>query len=71
MTIELTKEVAVDLLKGTTPNYNVMDKIPKELGRFVGGFVDEWEWYNFSDRVSYSAEELYDLYLICKNSWKE
>lgn len=71
MTIELTKNVAIDLLKGTTPNYSVMHKIPKDLGHYVGGFVDEWEWCNFSDKVPYSAEELYDLYLICKNSWEK
>jgi hypothetical protein len=68
MTIELTKEVAIDLLKGVKPYYTVMHEIPSDLGYFCGS-KDEWHW-NFDKNVSYTTEELYNLYLLCKESWK-
>ena len=45
-----------------------MDKIPKELGSYVRGFVDGWHWNYISKNVPYSDEYLFNLYLICKNS---
>ena len=60
----------ISLLTGCKPNYNVIDKIPKEFGSYVGGFVNDWEWNNINENVSYTDEQLYDLYLTCKNSWK-
>lgn len=70
MNIELDRKDIISLLRGTTPAYSVIDKIPKELGSYVGGFVDSWQWNYISENVSYSDEQLYDLYLMCKNSWK-
>lgn len=70
MNVELDRKDIISLLRGTTPAYSVMDKIPKELGSYVGGFVDSWQWNYISENVSYSDEQLYDLYLMCKNSWK-
>ena len=40
MNVELDRKDIISLLRGTTPAYSVMDKIPKELGSYVGGFVD-------------------------------
>ena len=68
MNVELDRKDIISLLRGTTPAYSVMDKIPKELGSYVGGFVDSWQWNYISENVSYSDEQLYDLYLMCKNS---
>ena len=70
MNVELDRKDIISLLRGTAPAYSVMDKIPKELGSYVGGFVDSWQWNYISENVSYSDEQLYDLYLMCKNSWK-
>jgi len=70
MKVELDRKDIIALLKGTCPNYNVMDKIPKDLGSYCGGFVDDWKWNYFIEDVSYSDEYLYNLYLMCKNSWK-
>lgn len=67
--IELTKDVAIALLKGVKPNYNVMSRIPKDLGEYYGGFNDEWEWKSFDETTPYTTEELYEFYLLCKNSW--
>ena len=72
--IELTKEVAMALLKGVVPNYEVMDKIPRDLGYYVGGMREGWDWVFsslFPENVKYSAEELYEFYLLCRDSWKK
>lgn len=70
MLVDLGRKDIISLLTGCKPNYNVIDKIPKELGSYVGGFVNDWEWNNINENVSYTNEQLYDLYLTCKNSWK-
>ena len=70
MTVELDRTDIVSLLKGSKPNYSVMNKIPKELGSYVGGMVDDWKWNNFIEDTEYADDYLYDLYLMCKNSWK-
>ena len=68
MNVELDRKDIISLLRGTTPAWSVMDKIPKELGFYVGGFVDCWHWNYISENVPYSDEYLFNLYLICKNS---
>lgn len=69
MQIELTKSIAIDLLKGVKPDYSIMNEIPKDLGYFRGSY-GEWHWNNFKEDIPYTTEEIYNLYLICKNSWK-
>lgn len=68
MNVELDRKGIISLLRGTTPPYSVMNKIPKELGYYIGGFVDRWHWNDISENVSYSDECLFNLYLMCKNS---
>lgn len=68
MTIELDRQGIISLLRGTTPPYSVMNKIPQELGSYVGGFVDKWQWNYISENVPYSDEDLFNLYLMCRNS---
>lgn len=70
MNIELDRKEIISLLRGTTPAYSVMNKIPKELGSYIGGFVDSWQWNYINENVPYSDEYLYSLYLTCKNSKK-
>lgn len=67
MKVELDRKDIISLLIGTQPSYSVMDKIPKELGSYFGGFVDEWKW-NISLDTPYTDEYLYNLYLMCKKS---
>ena len=69
MIVDLDRKDIISLLTGSQPNYSVIDKIPEEFGYYVGGF-NIWRWNNISENVSYSDEQLYDLYLMCKNSWK-
>ena len=68
--VKLDRKDIISLLKGVKPNYSVMDRIPSELGSYVGGFVDDWHWNYISEDVPFSDDELYNLYLMCKESWK-
>jgi hypothetical protein len=68
MTVELDRKGIICLLRGTTPPYSVMNKIPKELGSYIGGFVDSWHWNYIDENISYSDEYLFNLYLMCRNS---
>lgn len=70
MKVDLDKRDIISLLKGSTPSHQIMDKIPQELGSYVGGHVDEWKWNYIREDTSYTEEELYEFYLMCKNSWK-
>ena len=67
ISIELTEDIAIALLKGTIPSYEVIDSIPEDLGHYIGRFVDSWQWNDFGTDIPYTTKELYDLYLICKN----
>lgn len=69
MIVDLDRKDIISLLTGIQPNYSVMDKIPKEFGYYVDWF-NIWRWNDISENMSYSDEQLYDLYLMCKNSWK-
>ena len=69
MIVDLDRKDIISLLTGIQPNYSVIDKIPEEFGYYVGGF-NIWRWNTISENMSYSDEQLYDLYLMCKNSWK-
>jgi hypothetical protein len=71
MKVKLDRKDIIALLKGTCPNYNVMSKIPSDLGHWVGGFVCDWQWDYITEDIHYTDEELYGFYLLCKNSWKE
>ena len=70
MIVDLDRKDIISLLIGSKPNYLVIDKISKEFGSYVGGFVNDWSWNNISENVPYSDEQLYNLYLMYKNSWK-
>lgn len=68
MKVELDRKDIISLMKGTSPNYSVMHKIPKDLGSYVGGFCDRWDW-NYSVPDEYTDEELFSIYMMCKHSW--
>lgn len=48
------------------PDYNIYDNpIIAENGKLCG---DNWKW-NEIKLKKYSIEELWDIYVLCKNSW--
>jgi len=62
MTVELTHQDLINLVKGRSPGYEKMDEIIKRgLGTYIGGFADEWRWDNFALN-KLTDEELYELY---------
>lgn len=67
MVVDLSREDIINLLSATDPGWDVMNKIPEDLGHEIGGFVNEWEW-TISVDSPYTDEELFELYLMCKNS---
>lgn len=67
MTFKLDRKDIISLLRGITPPYSVMNKIPKELGSYIGGFADHWEWNYIDENTPYTDEYLFNLYLMCKN----
>ena len=69
MIVDLDRKDIISLMKGISPNYDVMGEIPKDLGYYSGGFSDQWKW-NYFVPDKYSNKELFSIYLICKNSWK-
>lgn len=63
--VNLDRVDVENLLRGIEPSFNIMSEIPRDLGKFCGGFVDKWAWnYKFPDR--YSDEYLLELYYKIK-----
>ena len=68
MLLELDKKDLKNLVLGTSPYYSVFDEpLVKRCGTFCGGFVERWDWRE-SALDELTEKELYELYLICKNS---
>jgi len=69
MNVELSKKDLSALVKGTSPNYDIMENdIVKKCGSYTGGFCDEWNW-NYGFEKTMTEEELYQLYILCRDSW--
>lgn len=70
--MELNKEILINALRGTSgPNYNSITKYENlGLGKYVGGFKDCFEWNNISSFEQFTEEQLKELYIEIKDSWK-
>lgn len=70
MKLDLDREDLISLAKGQTPNYSVMgnSKI-KPHGSFSGSY-GQWDW-NYCSFEKCSDEEIFEIYSICKQSWKK
>lgn len=66
MIVDLDRKDIINLLRGSSPSYEVWNSIPQELGSFHGGMSDGWDWNNINLDAPYSDKYLYDLYLKCK-----
>lgn len=62
MKIEVTKKELIHLVRGVSPSYDTMPNIPKDLGHYVGGFIDNWVWSPTYAFEKYSEKELLELY---------
>ena len=65
-TLEMSHKDIVNMLRGTYPGYDIVDRIiSMGLGCYVGGQGDHFEWHYATDSRwgKYSIEALYYLYL--------
>lgn len=72
MKVDIDRKDIVSMLLGLSiSEYSpVIDKIPQELGSLTGGgFGMSWEWNNnwIIEGSKFTDEELYRIYLMCKN----
>jgi hypothetical protein len=69
MKLYLDKEDLISLVKGTDPNLNVMGH-PKIRCR--GNYNEPYGTWDWSYRAfeGCSETEIYEIYQLCKNSWK-
>ncbi|MFA5409375.1 MAG: hypothetical protein WC343_11445 [Bacilli bacterium] len=68
MKVELEKKDLIALVNGTSPYYNAFEiPLVKENGYYMAGHVEKWCWNSLKELTE---EELWELYNICKNSWK-
>ena len=66
MTLEIHKEDLIKIIKSSYISYTDMkDDIISKMGRYVGGFIDDWKWNN--DFSNISNEELVKVYLKLTN----
>ena len=70
MNIDLSKKDLINLIMGTSPYYSVFkNELVKKCGYWTGGFVDQWKW-NKNNLEELCESDLYELYKICEESWK-
>ena len=65
MLVEIDKKDIIRLIRGTYPTYENMGMWAKlDLGRYVGGFADRWDWEEEYSKKwdKYSTKDLYDFY---------
>jgi hypothetical protein len=69
MLVELDKRDLSLLVMGTKPYYSLFEH-PQVKGR--GKYYDQtanWDW-NTTKLQELSEQELYDLFILCRDSWK-
>ncbi len=68
MNIDLDKNDLINLVRGQPPYYPIFDNV---LIKSSGYYNDNkgWVWYKYElDKLT--EQELFDLYQLCKDSWK-
>ena len=69
MILKLDRQDLETLVKGSSPNYNQFNNpLVKKAGHSYYDQYGRTDWSNLKD-LTYT--ELYELYLICKDSWNE
>ena len=67
MKIELDRKGLEILVKGSQPYYNEFNnQLVKKAGHSYSGQYGKTSWDNLD---SLTEVELYEVYLICRNSW--
>ena len=67
MLVEFDRDGLEMLVKGSVPNYNEFENpLVKKAGH---SYSDQYGRTTWSSLRELSEKELYELYLICRNSW--
>jgi hypothetical protein len=67
MKVELERKDLEALVKGKSPYYNEFDNaLVKKAGHSYSDQYARTSWESLSELTD---DELYELYIICKNSW--
>jgi hypothetical protein len=67
MNIELDRKGLEILVNGSQPNYNEFENpLVKKAGH---DYSDEYGWTIWRSLNNLTDDELYQLYVICRNSW--
>ena len=69
MKIKIDKLDLINLVKGVgMPDYELMDHpMISRLGRYYGGFSDDWSW-DYSALRECTEEQLYEIYKLLKSN---
>ena len=70
MFVELTIEDLKKLVKGSSPSFKAMDNIKIKYKGEYNDYRGTWIWED-SALDNLSEEQLYEIYIICKNSWEQ
>jgi hypothetical protein len=69
MKIEVDRKDLKALVKGVVPSYSEFNnELVIKAGHSYSDQYGKTDWNNLNDLTD---DELYSLYLICKNSWKQ
>jgi hypothetical protein len=64
----LDKEDLISLLKGTVPNYSIMNNPLIDNNGYFNGSYGTWNWYSKIENLD--EETIFKMYMLCKESWK-
>lgn len=68
--VELDRTEILSLIKGICPSYSLIIELTNQgFGKFIGGFVERWEWNNDADFWNkFPIEQLFDIYKNIKHA---
>jgi len=69
MYLNLDKIDLISLVKGSEPSFSVMEHRDIHNKGYFNDYRGRWEW-NDSNLNGCTEEELLNVYIICKVSWK-
>jgi len=68
MKIDLDKKGLIDLVKGTSPHYDLFENSIVKLCGTFNGSSGTWSWNEY-ELEKLNERQLYDLYKSCRSSW--
>ena len=70
MVVDLTAEDLVNLVKGTSPSFDLFDnEVVKRCG-FYNGSYGTWSW-KIHAIESLDDKDIYALYVLCRDCYKD